>query len=224
MRAILYCRVSTNEQAEHGVSLAAQESKLRAYCVALDIEVMRVDVDSGLSASTLHRAALQRALASLKSGEADAIIITKLDRISRSVVDLCSLVDDYFRDERHALISLAESIDTKSASGRLVLNLLGVVSQWEREAIGERTSTAMRYMRSEGRYTGGFVPFGYSLAADSQTLVEAPDEQAVIREARALRATGMSYRAIAATLAERGAHVRGKMGVSQVQRMLASAA
>ncbi len=224
MRAIAYCRVSTNEQAEHGVSLAAQESKLRAYCTALEIELVRVEVDAGVSASTLNRLALQRSLASLKNGEADAIVITKLDRISRSVVDLCSLVDDYFRDDRRALISLAESIDTKSASGRLVLNLLGVVAQWEREQVGERTSTAMRHMRSEGRYTGGFVPFGYTLAADSQTLVEAPGEQAVIREARTLRATGMSYRAIAATLSERGAFLRGRMGVSQVQRMLASAA
>ena len=211
-RAIAYVRVSTDEQATSGVSLSAQESKLRAYCEALEITLVRVEIDAGISASTLNRPALQRALAALKRGEAEALLVVKLDRLTRSVRDLCSLVDDYFRT-RSSLISLGEAVDTRSAAGRMVLNLLASVSQWEREAIGERTASAMAHMRAQGRYTGGGVPFGYRLAEDGETLVEHADEQAVIATARQLKAEGRTIRAIAAHLGQ---------PIGRVQRVLAA--
>ena len=70
---------------------------------------------------------------------------------------------------------MGEQIDTRSAAGRLVLNVLASVSQWEREAIGERTSTAMRHMKAEGAYTGGRAPYGYRVAADGHIEPEAND-------------------------------------------------
>lgn len=211
-RAIAYVRVSTDEQATTGVSLDAQEAKLRAYCTALDVALVRVEVDAGLSASTLNRPALQRALASLRSGEADTLLVVKLDRLTRSVRDLCDLVDRYFRGERCSLVSLGESIDTRSAAGRMVLSMLATVSQWEREAIGERTSAAMAHLAAQGRYCGGGVPYGWRLADDG-TLVEHADEQAVIARARELRAAGHSLRAIAGVVGR---------SVGQCQRMLAA--
>jgi site-specific DNA recombinase len=203
-RAVAYLRVSTDKQADHGVSLAAQRAKVEAYAALFDLELVAVEVDAGASAKSLARPALDRALGMLRSGAVDALLVVKLDRLTRSVRDLCDLVDKFFRDARWALLSVGENIDTRSASGRMVLNLLGVISQWEREAIGERTAVAMRHLAQQGRYTGGAAPYGYALAADGETLVPMADEQAVIARARQLRAAGASLRTVAASLAEEG--------------------
>ena len=82
---------------------------------------------------------LQRALALLKTGPVEALLVVKLDRLTRSVVDLGQLIETYFAPGKAALMSVAEQIDTHSAAGRLVLNILASVSQWERETIAERT-------------------------------------------------------------------------------------
>lgn len=221
-RAVAYIRVSTDKQADHGVSLEAQRAKIEAYAGLYDIELVAVEVDAGESASSLDRPALQRALGMLRKGTANAILVAKIDRLTRSVRDLAELVERHFRSGKRALLSVGEQIDTRTAAGRGVLNILGSVGQMERELIGERTATAMAHLREQGRYTGGGVPFGYELGSDGESLVELAEEQAVIIAARALRDRGMSMRAIAATLAERGVRARGRMGVGQVQRMLAA--
>jgi site-specific DNA recombinase len=202
-RCIAYVRVSTMRQADEGVSLDAQHAKLEAYAALYDLQIVDVVVDAGQSAKTLDRPGLQRALASLRKGDADALLVVKLDRLTRSVADLGSLIDSYFAPGKAALLSVSEQIDTRSAGGRLVLNVLASVSQWEREAIGERTSAAMQHLRSEGQYTGGAAPYGYTLQADG-TLGENDAEQTIIRAARELRASGLSLRAVAAELAKRG--------------------
>ena len=179
-RAVSYLRVSAERQADHGVSLAAQRAKVEAYANLFELNLVAVEVDTGVSAESLPRPALDRALGMLREGRADALLVVKLDRLTRLVRDLCDLVDRYFRDGRWALLSVGEQIDTRSASGRMVLNRLAVIGQWEREAIGERTAVAMRHLRDEGRYTGGAAPYGCALASDGETLVAIPDEQALI--------------------------------------------
>ncbi len=214
-RVIGYVRVSTSQQADNGASLAAQEAKLRAYCVALSLELVSVEVDAGFSASTLARPALTRALTGLK--HADALLVCKLDRLTRSLPDLATLLSKHF--SKRALISVEESINTTTAAGKLVLNLLTSVSSWEREAIGERTSAVKSHLRSQGRYIGGSVPFGFR--RDGANVVPCPDEQAILAAVRALREQGLSMRAIAATLTERGLRGRGVvLRVGQIQRML----
>src|SRR5262249_27382797 len=147
----------------------------------------------------------RHALEMLKAGQAEALLVVKLDRLTRSVVHLGQLVEDYFAKDRWALLSVGEQIDTRSAAGRLVLNVLASVSQWEREAIGERTSAAMQYKASLGEYTGGEVPYGYSLAPNSgDRLVENPEEQKVLGIARKLRDAGQSLRAVARSLNAEG--------------------
>ena len=141
-KAVAYVRVSTEKQADAGQSLDAQRAKVTAYAGLYDLELVEVIVDAGASAKTLDRPGLTRALAMLKSGEADALVVVKLDRLTRSVRDLGELVDRYFANGKAALLSVSEQIDTRSAGGRLVLNVLASVSQWEREAIGERTADA----------------------------------------------------------------------------------
>lgn len=222
-RTIAYIRVSTDKQAEHGVSLEAQRAKLEAYAALFDLDLIAVEVDAGASAKSLDRPALQRTLAALRAGKAEAVLVAKLDRLTRSVRDLGDLVDRYFASGKWALLSVGEQIDTRSAAGRLVLNLLASVAQWEREATGERTSAAMRHKAALGEYTGGEVPYGYALGPDGVNLQQEPAEAAVMMAARQLRAAGLSLRAVAAELDQRG--LRSRAGrpflAPQIARMVA---
>lgn len=152
--------MSTDKQADRGVSLDAQRSKVTTYAELYDRELAQVIVDAGESAKHLDRPGLQRALGMLKGGEADALLVVKLDRLTRSVRDLGHLVDKYFAPGKAALLSVGEQIDTRSAAGRLVLNVLASVSQWE------RTATATQHKAAQGKYTGGQAPYGRRVAAD----------------------------------------------------------
>ena len=89
----------------------------------------------------------------VEEGKVKAVIVAKLDRLTRIVKDLCELLERFER-RGVALVSVAESLDTGSAAGRPVLNIMAEVSQWEREAIGERTRDAMRHKRSQGERVG----------------------------------------------------------------------
>lgn len=221
-KTVAYVRVSTEKQADGGVGLEAQRAKLNAYASLYELDVVAVEVDAGLSAKSLNRPGLSRALAMLKSGEADALVVVKLDRLTRSVRDLGDLVETYFASGKAALLSVAEQIDTRSAGGRLVLNVLASVGQWEREAAGERTAAAMEHMAAEGLYTGGKAPYGFKV--EGGALVEVEAEQAVLAAARELTAAGLSLRAVAQALASRGFTSRtGKaFGPAQVSRMVAA--
>lgn len=224
-KAVGYIRVSTDKQAEHGVSLDAQRAKLEAYAALYDIELVAVIVDAGVSAKTLDRPGLQRALGLLRKGQAQALIVAKLDRLTRSVKDLGTLVEDYFSSDRISLLSVADSIDTRTAAGRLVLNVLGSVAQWEREAIGERTKDALRHKKAQGHKTGGDVPYGYHLADDDKTLVPNDAEQAMLTAIREARTRGLSQRAVVAELARQGFTTRKgtALGLTQVQRIMQQA-
>src|SRR5436190_15110858 len=196
MQAIGYVRVSTDRQAEQGVSLEAQESKIRAMATIHSAELLEVIVDGGESAKSLNRPGLQRLMALIQAGQAQAVIVAKLDRLTRSVKDLCGLLE-LFEKRRVALISVAESLDTASAAGRLVITIMGAVSQWEREAIGERTRDALRHKRDHGERVGN-IEFGYRLASDGKHLEPSPAEQLALTAIRKLRTRGLSLRRIAA--------------------------
>lgn len=220
-KTIVYVRVSTAMQADEGVSLAAQQQKASAYAGLYDLTIIDTIVDAGVSAKTLDRPGLQRALTMIESGEAQALLVVKLDRLTRSVGDLGRLIERYFSPGKAELMSVSEQIDTRSANGRLTLNVLMSVSQWEREVIGERTSDAMRHMQAQGQYIGGRAPYGYALVDGD--LVPDELEQQVIEQARELRAGGLSLAKVAAELDKRGFKARNtKRFVSQqIKRMVA---
>jgi DNA invertase Pin-like site-specific DNA recombinase len=206
-RVIAYVRVSTDRQAETGLGLEAQRAKVAAYCALHDAELVRLCEDAGASASTLDRPALAEALAELAAGRADALLVLKLDRLTRSTRDLGDLLDRSQR-EGWALLSVSESLDTSTAAGRLVVGVLGAVAQWEREAIGERTRAALAVKKARGERVGA-VPYGYRLAADGVALEVEPAEAEVLTVARELRAAGLSLRAVGAELNARGMAPRG---------------
>jgi DNA invertase Pin-like site-specific DNA recombinase len=149
MKTVGYVRVSTDKQPERGISLEAQAEKIRAMALVQGAELSEIIVESGESAKSLNRPGMAKLLAMVEEGQVKAVIVAKLDRLTRSVKDLCELLERFER-RGVALVSVAESLDTGSAAGRLVLNIMAAVSQWEREAIGERTRDAMRHKRSQG--------------------------------------------------------------------------
>jgi len=201
MQAIGYVRVSTDRQAENGVSLEAQEAKIRAMATVQGAELDEVIVDGGESAKSLNRPGLQRLMALINAGKVQAVIVAKLDRLTRSVKDLCGLLE-LFEKRKVALISVAESLDTGSAAGRLVITIMGAVSQWEREAIGERTRDALTHKRRQGERVGN-IAFGSRLAQDEQHLEPDPTEQDALAEIQRLRNQGTTLRGIAAALNHR---------------------
>jgi site-specific DNA recombinase len=194
MKAVGYVRVSTDRQ---GISLEAQAEKIKAMALVQGAELIETIVESE-SAKSLNRPGMAKLLAMVDKGKVQVIIVAKLDRLTRSVKDLCELLERFER-RGVALISVAESLDTGSAAGRLVLNIMAAVSQWEREAIGERTRDALRHKRTNGERVGN-IQFGYRLCADRRHVEPDPGEQAVLSEIQNLRQSGHTMRGIAAAL------------------------
>jgi DNA invertase Pin-like site-specific DNA recombinase len=201
MKAVGYVRVSTDKQADRGVSLDAQAEKIRPMAVVHTAELIDIIVDGGESANSLQRPGMQCVLALVDGKKIEAVLVAKLDRLTRSVKDLRELLERFER-RGVALISVAESLDTSSAAGRLVLNIMTAVSQWEREAIGERTRDAMNHKRTSGERVGN-IRFGYRLSADGKHVELDSAEQDMVREIHELRRSGHSMRNIAAELNRR---------------------
>ena len=204
MKVVGYIRVSTEKQAVEGVSLDAQRAKLTDYAGLYDLDLVTIEADEGESAKTLDRPALQRALGMLDDGQAEALLVVKLDRLTRSVKDLGTLIESYFA--RFVLMSVNDQIDTRTATGCLFLNLLTSVTQWEREMGRERTVAAMRHLKANGQYTGGHPPYGWAL--DNDNLTADPAEQTIIEAATAMKEAGLSLRGIGRGLLARGYSTR----------------
>lgn len=200
VKAVGYIRVSTEEQANTGVSLDAQKAKLEAYAALYEIELIAIEVDAGVSAKTLNRPGLQSALARLDNGEAQALVVVKLDRLTRRVADLDTLIERYF-GQRFTLMSVSEQIDTSSAAGRLVLNVLTSVAQWERETTSERTKTALAHKKAQGEHIGS-AGFGYKVIDNK--LQKVTQEYQTIAVIQQMKKAGLTLQAIADCLNAEG--------------------
>jgi site-specific DNA recombinase len=183
MEAIGYARVSTDSQADNGVSLEMQREKIEAYCRLHDLELIDVIVDAGYSAKTMKRPGAQRLMAIVDAQDVGAVVVYKLDRLSRSTRDTLELIERFNR-ANVAFHSIEEKLDTKSAMGEFVLTILAALAQMERRMIGERTKDAMTHAKAQGKHMGreGFKG------------VE------VITAMKTLRAQGFSYDDIAKDL------------------------
>ena len=184
MKKVLgYIRCSTYEQEASGLGLESQIDKMKTYCSLYNLDLVHISQDAA-SGKNLRRPGLQDVLEKLEKKEAEGIIIAKLDRLTRSVKDMGILLETYFTN-CNSLYVVLEQIDTSTATGRMMLNVLISVAQWERETISERTKDALTAKRKRGEKLGGSIPFGYDF--DRGKLVENRQEQKVIRRIINLR-------------------------------------
>lgn len=225
-RFVAYVRVSTVEQSTEGVSLEAQRAKLAAWAELHEAQLVEVVGDEGLSASTLDRPGLQRVLELLRARKVDGVVVTKLDRLTRSTRDLLGLVGELFREDNLALVSIAESVDTTKAAGRLVLTILGAMATWERETIAERTSEALQHLRSKGVQMGREgLGWRYTEDVDEEgrrVVEKIPGEVRVVQRIKRARKRGDSLRAIAEKLNHDGVPTKrgGRWYASTVRAVL----
>jgi DNA invertase Pin-like site-specific DNA recombinase len=143
-----YCRVSTEEQGDSGLGLAAQRASIKAECSRRGWKLLAIHEDV-LSGRTLNRPGLATALASVESREAAALIVAKLDRLSRSLVDFAGLMARAQRDQWN-LVALDLGIDLSTPAGEFMANVMASAAQWERRIIGQRTRDALAVKRAAG--------------------------------------------------------------------------
>jgi DNA invertase Pin-like site-specific DNA recombinase len=219
-----YVRVSTDEQSRDGLSLTHQETKIRGYCELFGLELVRMERDEGISAKSLERRGLRIVLEDLRKGRVGGLVIYKLDRLTRSLGDWSNLIDELFSKTAGRLLhSVEEKIDTSSAGGLLVLDVLMSVAQWERRIIAERTADALQGKISRGERCGR-IRFGYTLGDDAKTLVPHPAEQHALDFMRQWRAQGKTYREMIETLEKLGIQCKEPGSVWQpgtIHRILA---
>ena len=193
MKAVGYIRVSTEDQAREGVSLDNQAAKIKSYASLNDLELVEVIRDEGASGKSLDRAGMIRLLDMVQKGIVDAVIVYKLDRLSRKTIDTLNLIEK-IEGQGIAFHSISEKVDTKSATGKFFLTIISAMAQMERDLIAERTKDALSHKKDKGEWCGR-VPFGFRI--EDNHLVEDLEQIKVIQKAKRLRRSGKSMRDIA---------------------------
>jgi len=178
----IYVRVSTDEQAQEGFSIRAQEQKLKDFARVKDWSIYKIYMDEGISGKNLtDRPAMQEMIADVESGAVKNVLVFKIDRLTRSTGDLVYLVD-LFNQKDCAFNSLTESIDTQTASGRMFLKIIGIFAEFERENIIERTKVGIERKVREGYKVGGNTSYGYDLEKNQKIQTINEDEAEIVRE------------------------------------------
>jgi len=153
MRVIGYVRVSTDEQKNSGAGLAAQRTAIEAECVRRGWQLVSVEEDAGYSAKDLKRPGVQIALETLRRGDAGALVVAKLDRLSRSMLDFTAVMAKASK-QGWALVALDCAVDTTTPAGEAMANVLATFAQFERRLIGQRTREALAAKRAAGVQLG----------------------------------------------------------------------
>lgn len=175
-----YVRVSTDAQAEQGYSIPDQTAKLQAFCTVKGWENAKFYTDPGFSGSNLNRPAMQEMISDAMEGKLKAVVVFKLDRLSRSQKDTLYLIEDVFLPNEVDFVSISEALDTTTPYGRAMIGILSVFAQLERENIYMRTRIGMMGRVSAGYWRGGGkVPFGYDYDKESKSLIPNADAQKV---------------------------------------------
>lgn len=204
MRLVAYLRVSTTEQAEHGLGLEVQEQAIREWAELHGHEIADVFVDAGVSGSNGldDRDALLSAFAALRETEAEALIVYRLDRLARDLILQETLLAEAWSLGCEVLSTANGEAnlrdDPDDPSRTLIRQVLGAVAQYERSMIVLRLRSGRRRKHERGGYAYGAPPYGWK--AVSAELVPVPEEQAVIQRLRALRDQGATQRQMADAL------------------------
>ena len=182
METAIYCRVSTEEQAQEGFSIRAQEQKLKEFAKIKDWSIYKIYMDEGISGKNLvERPAMLEMIEDVNNGTVKNVLVFKIDRLTRSTADLIYLVD-LFNQQDCAFNSLTESIDTQTPSGRMFLKIIGIFAEFERENIIERSKVGIERKVREGYAIGGHTSYGYKRPIGQKIQTIKDDEAAIVRE------------------------------------------
>lgn len=193
MKAAVYIRVSTDEQAKEGYSIGAQQDRITKFIESQGWEIVDFYIDDGYSAKDLERPAMQNLIKDVKAGKFTVVVFYKLDRLVRSVSDLHDLLQ-LFEEHDISIRSVSEIFDTTSAIGRLFITMVAAMAQWERETIAERVIEGMTKKASQGERNGGRAPFGYNLINGELVINE--KEARIVREIFRMYLSGSGLREI----------------------------
>ncbi len=175
-RCAIYTRKSTNHLLDReSNSLATQREICSAYITSQKyrgwVELPKRYDDGGHSGSGLERPALTEIMKDIEEGQVDAVVIYKIDRLTRSLLDFVRLVEIFDR-QSISLVSISQAFDTSDSMGRMILNVLLTFSQFERELIAERVRDSIRTRKRHGKIHGGMPPFGYVSTNEGLKIVE----------------------------------------------------
>lgn len=227
MKAVGYVRVSTLEQANEGISLAAQAQAIEAYSAFKKLELLETVVDAGVSAGAplASRQGGHRLLDLVSHEDVVAVIAFGLDRLFRDAADCLAVTKtwDGFGVDLHLVSLGGQTVDTSTAMGRFFLTIMAGVAEMERNLIIERTVASLGHLRAQGRRISA-TPYGFDLHEDGLHLVPNPQEQKAIAMARRLRKKGLSLRKIADQLFKQGHSARSGRPLHpyQVKRLVES--
>jgi DNA invertase Pin-like site-specific DNA recombinase len=210
-QAVAYVRVSTSKQADSGIGETVQRIDIDRWAQANGLAV-RVYTDAGVSGQRIKRPTLLAAIADAKRSGCP-LVVTALSRLARTTRQTLQLIEQITTGVRPVtLVSLKESIDTRTAMGKCMITMISAVNQLEADLASERTTSSMQSLRAQGRRTGGALPFGY-IETERTTdesgkvvtkIAEDPRFTWIIDEIIALRAAGLSLRRIAFEINSRG--------------------
>jgi DNA invertase Pin-like site-specific DNA recombinase len=206
VRALGYVRMSLDERYHTGAGMAAQRSTIVAECEHRGWGLVEIVEDLGFSGRDLNRPGMRDAIGRLDGGEADCLVVAKLDRLSRSLLDFATL-SDHARRSGWGLVALDIAVDTTTPAGEAMANVLATFAQFERRMIGQRIREARAQLRAQSRVYGT-TPFGFR--REGKMLVRDPAEQKIVARARRLYARGVSYMRIAERFDAEG--LRGRLG------------
>ena len=198
-QAIGYLRVSSTQQAQEGASLEAQQAKIEQWCLANGYELVNVFKDEGISGKRMDtRQGLQDALASIKKG--NAFVFYSMSRVARSTKDMLA-IGELITKKKADMVSLIENIDTTSASGKMMFQMLAVLAEFERNLVGERTATVLQNKKANSQVYTNQTPYGFK--AVNGRLEQVKQEVKVVTEIQQARAKGQTLQSIADSLNSR---------------------
>lgn len=191
IKALGYVRVSTDEQAREGISMEAQEERIRAMATAKGWHLLDIINDAGYSGKNLNRPGARSLIDLCRRGTMDVIVVYKVDRLTRKQKDLWHLLEEVFEANQVGFVSVTEAFDTTTAAGKAFLGMLGVFAQLERDLVSERTREALGRKKSKGEWIGR-KPIGFRMNENGR-LAEDPDMLRLIARAKRLRREGASF-------------------------------
>jgi len=208
MKLIGYTRVSTQEQGQEGHSLDEQDTQIRAYA-KLHPDTELVDVVSEIgSAKDMKRPGLLRLFHRMQEEGIQGIVVVDLDRLTRNLSNLIHIVEDHLRPEKgpeRNLISISEQIDLASPIGRMMLYLIGLIANWERERTSEHSKRTVAHLKSQGKRFNAHPNTGLMVdPEDSSRLIPCPKEQEILTKIKIMRGMGTTLNDISKFLAIEG--------------------